>query len=199
MRGPLIGLAAVVAAACAVPAAAGAAPTMSTTAASGPAAITPASAPAARGNVGFGFNARGISGISGAVTLTGGGAYNPGSAGSQDPFVHSGGGFSCTADVGGTGLLSGCLAGQGVRWDTAGLLASTVFKCTAADSPKTASTGDDTVVLAADFYRAGDGNDESFNANMIVSDTDIDRDVTGVQNVWIQGVGCASATVHFSA
>jgi hypothetical protein len=91
------------------------------------------------------------------------------------------------------------LAGQGVRWDTAGLLASTVFKCTPADSPKTASTGDDTVVLAADFYRAGDGNDESFNANMIVSDTDIDRDVTGVQNVWIQGVGCASATVHFGA
>jgi hypothetical protein len=59
-------------------------------------------------------------------------------------------------------------------------------------------TGDNTVVLAADFYRAGDGNDESFNANMIVSETDIDRDVQGDQNVWIQGVGCASATVHIS-
>jgi hypothetical protein len=143
--------------------------------------------------------ARDISGISGAVTLTGGGAYSPGSAGSADQFVHSGGGFRCTDDVGGTGLLSGCLTGQGVRWDTAGLLASTVFKCTAADSPKTAVTGDNTAVLAADFYRAGDGNDESFNANMIVSDTDIDRDVAGVQNVWIQGVGCGSATVQFSS
>ena len=199
MRRPLMGLAAIAMAAFAFPAAASAAPTIHTAATSDPAVSTPASAPAARDNVGFGFNATDISGISGAVTLTGGGAYSPDSAGSTDQFVHSGGGFRCTSDVGGTGLLSGCLTGQGVRWDTAGLLASTVFKCTATDSPKMAQTGDNTAVLAADFYRAGDGNDESFNANMIVSDTDIDRDVTGVQNVWIQGVGCGSATVHFSS
>jgi hypothetical protein len=161
--------------------------------------LLPASALAAQGNIGFGFNARGISGISGAVTLTGGGAYNPDTAGTPDQFVHSGGGFGCTADVGGIGLLSGCLAGQGVRWDTAALLASTMFKCTAAEAPKPLATSDNTVVLAADFYRAGDGNDESFNANMIVSETDIDPDTAGVQNVWIQGVGCASATVHFSS
>ena len=187
MRRSLIGLAAVGVAAFAFPAAAGAAPALHTAAGSD--------------NVGFGFNARNISGISGAVTLTGGGAYNPDSAGSADPFVHSGGGFRCTDDVGGIGLLSGCLAGQGVRWDTAdtaGLLTSTLFKCTAADPAKTAFTSDNTVVLAADFYRAGDGNDESFNAKMIVSDTDIDPDMTGDQNVWIQGVGCASATVNFS-
>ena len=161
--------------------------------------LLPASAGAASSNVGFGFNARGITGISGEVTLTGGGAYNPATAGTPDQFVHSGGGFSCTTDVGGTGLLSGCLAGQGVRWDTAGLLASTMFKCTAAEAPKPLATSDNTVVLAADFYRAGDGNDESFNANMIVSDQDIDPNTTGVQNVWIQGVGCAPATVHFSS
>ena len=199
MRRPLMGLAAIAMAAFVVPAAASAAPTIRTAAGSDPAAVTPASASAARGNVGFGFNARDISGISGAVTLTGGGAYRPDSAGSAAQFVHSGGGFRCTDDIGGTGLLSGCLTGQGVRWDTAGLLASTVFKCTAADSPKMAVTGDNRVVLAADFYRAGDGNDESFNANMIVSETDIDPNVTGDQNVWIQGVGCGSATVHFSS
>jgi len=161
--------------------------------------LLPASAGAASSNVGFGFNARGISGISGAVTLTGGGAYNPATAGTPDQFVHSGGGFRCTADVGGIGLLSGCLAGQGVRWDTAGLLASTMFKCTAAEAPKPLATSDNTVVLAADFYRAGDGNDESFNANMIVSNQDIDPDTQFVQNVWIQGVGCAPAIVHFSS
>ena len=74
-----------------------------------------------------------------------------------------------------------------------------MFKCTAADPAKIAFTGDDTVVLAADFYRAGDGNDESFTARMIVSETDIDPDIAGVQNVWIEGVGCASAIVHFSS
>jgi len=33
---------------------------------------------------------------------------------------------------------------------------------------------------------------------MIVSDTDIAPDVPGVQNAWVQGVGCGSADVHFS-
>ncbi len=60
------------------------------------------------------------------------------------------------------------------------------------------STSDDTVVLHADFYRAGDGTDESFQANMIVSAHDIDSTLTGVQNVWVQGVGCATGAVHFS-
>jgi hypothetical protein len=92
-------------------------------------------------------------------------------------------------------------AGQGVRWDTAGLLASTTFKCTgaAAEPLKTATTDQDTVVLLADFYRAGDGNDESFTAQMIVSAGDIAPDIAGIQNVWIQGVGCAPAIAHFSS
>jgi hypothetical protein len=155
-----------------------------------------ATASAAPGDVGFGFNAREISGFpTGSATLTGGGAYNPVSG-----FVHSAGGFRCTSDVG-QGPLAGCLAGEGVRWDTVELRRSTTFKCTgaAAEPLKTATTDENTVVLLADFYRAGDGNDESFTAQMIVSADDIAPDITGVQNVWIQGVGCASAIANFSS
>jgi len=128
------------------------------------------------------------------ATLTGGGAFNPVSG-----FVHSAGGFRCTSDVG-QGPLAGCLAGEGVRWDTANLRRSTSFKCTgaAAESLKTVSTDENTVGLDADFYRAGDGNDESFTAQMIVSANDIAPDIAGIQNVWIQGVGCASAIANFS-
>jgi hypothetical protein len=157
--------------------------------------LVSASAFAATGNVGFGFNARDISGFpTGAATLTGGGAYNPVSG-----FVHSAGGFRCTSDVG-QGPLKGCLAGEGVRWDTVNLLRSTTFKCTgaAAEPLKTATTDENTVVLLADFYRAGDGNDESFTAQMIVSADDIAPDIAGIQNVWIQGVGCTSAITNFS-
>src|SRR6266536_3222591 len=155
-----------------------------------------ASASAAPGNIGFGFNATGISGFpTGAARLTGGGSYNPGTG-----FVKSAGGFRCTSDVR-QGPLAGCLAGEGVRWDTVELLASTTFKCTgaAAEPLKTAVTDENTVVLLADFYRAGDGTDESFTAQMIVSADDIAPDVAGTQNVWIQGVGCASAITNFSS
>jgi hypothetical protein len=80
-------------------------------------------------------------------------------------------------------------------------LPSAPFKCTGAASEalKMASTGGNTVALRSDFYRAGDGNDESFTANLIVSANDIAPDITGVQNVWVQGVGCATATPHFSS
>ena len=151
---------------------------------------------AAGGHVGFGFNARGISGFpTGSAFLTGGGSYNPATG-----FVNSAGGFRCTSDVQ-QGPLTGCLSGQGVRWDTVELLASTTFKCTgaAAEPLKTAVTDRDTVVLLADFYRAGDGNDESFTAQMIVSAGDIAPDIPGVQNAWIQGVGCATAITNFSS
>jgi hypothetical protein len=156
--------------------------------------VVPASA--AGGHIGFGFNATGISGFpTGAARLTGGGSYDPTSG-----FVNSAGGFRCTSDVG-QGPLSGCLSGQGVRWDTVELLRSTTFKCTGAASEalKTAVTDDNTVVLLADFYRAGDGIDESFTAQMIVSADDLASDVDGVQNVWIQGVGCAAGIANFSS
>ncbi len=158
--------------------------------------LTAATAWAAGGNTGFGFNATDIRGFpTGAARLTGGGSFNPGTG-----FAKSAGGFRCTSDVR-QGPLTGCLAGEGVRWDTVELRSSTTFKCTgaAAESLKTAITDENTVVLLADFYRAGDGNDESFTAQMIVSADDIAPDLAGIQNVWIQGVGCASAIANFSS
>jgi len=158
------------------------------------------------GHVGVGFNASDISGFrpSGKVFLTGGGAYSPETASNADPesgFVHSNGGFRCLEDVG-QGPLQGCLQGQGIRWDTDGLLESTPFKCTgAATEPgKTAFTDEHTEVLLSDFYRAGDGNDASFKGvKVIVADHDLAPDIDGVQNVWIEKVGCGSANVNFSS
>jgi len=159
-----------------------------------------ASAQNAAGNNAFGFNSKNISGFpSGAAILTGGGAFNLATG-----FVKSAGGFRCTSDVN-QGPLTGCQAGQGVRWDTATLLASTTFKCTGAASEplKTANTSPgnstpDTVVLLADFYRAGDGNDESFTGKMIVSSHDLDPETPGVQTVWIEKVGCGTGVANFN-
>jgi hypothetical protein len=149
----------------------------------------------ASGNEAFGFNSPLVSGFPGgrSAEITGGGAYN------LPDFVHSGGGFRCLSDIT-AGPFNGCLTGQGVRWDTAAVLPSTTFKCTGAagETLKTAHTGDKTVVLSADFYRQGDGNDESFTAQMIVSETDLAPDIDGVQNVWIQGVGCGPAIANFN-
>lgn len=153
------------------------------------------SSASATGKDSFSFNAPEISGFPGgrSIELTGGGAYI------LPDFVHAGGSFSCLSDIS-AGLFSGCLAGQGVRWDTDTVLPSTTFKCTGAatETLKAAETGGKTVVLLADFYRAGDGNDESFTAQMIVSDTDLDPVADGVQNIWIQQVGCGTANVNFS-
>ena len=163
-------------------------------------------ADAASGQVGVGFNAPAISGFlpGGKVFLTGGGAYTPRSASNLDPesgFVRSNGGFRCLEDVG-QGPLQGCLSGQGIRWDTDGLLESTAFKCTGAQTEpgKTAFTDEHTAVLLSDFYRAGDGNDASFKGvKVIVSDHDLAPEIDGVQNVWIEKVGCGSANVNFSS
>jgi hypothetical protein len=152
---------------------------------------------------GFGFNGD-VSGFPhGKVFVSGGGTFDLASG-----FVRSSGGFSCLLDV-----LQGplsmpknsngpCLMGQGVRWDTAELLPNTPngFKCTGAGTEqlKQATTGENRVVLLADFYRAGDANDESFTAQMIVSEDDIaHNDFPGV-NLWVQGVGCGKAIVNFS-
>jgi hypothetical protein len=153
--------------------------------------------------IGFGFNST-VSGFpTGKVFLTGGGSF--------DHAAHlatGGGGFRCLESVT-QGPLSvsinpndagPCLAGEGVRWDTASLLDSTTFKCTGAqaESLKTALTGDHAVVLQSDFYRASNGNNESFTGKIIVSDRDIAPDFPGV-NVWVQGVGCGTArSVNFS-
>jgi hypothetical protein len=162
------------------------------------------SALADQGRQSFGFNAASIKGFpTGEAFLTGGGAYDPATG-----FVNSAGGFRCLQDVL-QGPLSGsvnsddpgaCLTGQGVRWDTVQLLPSFQFKCTGAAGEvlKTAVTDDNTVVLVADFYRQGNGNEESFTARMFVSAEDEDLIQPGIQNVWIQGVGCGEANVHFN-
>ena len=135
--------------------------------------------------------------------LTGGGAYDV-----ATNFVHAGGGFTCLPDVLQGPLSTSinpedpgpCLAGEGIRWDTAALLPSTTFKCTgAATEPlKTAVTSDKTAVLQADFYRAGIGDEESFTAKIIVSEGDIPADFPGA-NLWVERVGCGSAqAVNFN-
>jgi hypothetical protein len=151
--------------------------------------------------VGFGFNGS-VSGFpTGKVFLTGGGAYER-----DSHFVHAGGGFTCVNAVR-QGPLSisinpndpgPCLDDEGIRWDTAELLEGTTFKCTASATEEPAVTNDHTVVLQADFYRTGDGNNESFTAKMIVSSGDISSHFPG-RNLWVQGVGCGTAqAINFS-
>jgi hypothetical protein len=151
--------------------------------------------------VGFGFNGTASGFPFGAVFLTGGGSYDPATASNvADDIttdVHANGGFRCIDGVG-QGPLNTCLTGQGVRWDTAQLLASAPFKCTTSDAVKTAVTGPGRAVLQSDFYRAGDGNEESFRAQIIVSETDLAPNIPGNQTLWIQGVGCAEAKVNFN-
>ena len=154
----------------------------------------------AGGRSAFGFNGTAEGFPTGAVRLTGGGSYDPATASNVIPtettVAVTSGSFDCTETVA-QGPLAGCQAGEGVRWDTAQLLASTSFKCTATDAPKDATTGPGTAVLLADFYRAGDGNDESFTAQMIVSELDLAPGIPGIQTLWVQGVGCGEANGHF--
>jgi hypothetical protein len=147
------------------------------------------------------FNGEASGFPTGIVRLTGGGTFDPAKAGStsEDDAPHLGGGFDCVRAVDQV-PLKGCNDGEGVRWDTAQLLVTSGFKCTgkAAEPLKHGFTSDTAVVISADFYRAGDGIDESFTANMIVSTYDLDPDIDGVQNLWVQGVGCGTAFVNFN-
>jgi hypothetical protein len=142
-------------------------------------------------NQAFGFNASLISGLprDRAAEMTGGGGYNLDLA-----FVAAGGEFRCLSNIV-VGQFSGCLAGEGLRWDAVAVLGSTTFQCTAFDAVKTALTADKTVVLVSDLYRQGDGTVASFTAKMIISDVDLDKVTPGVQNVFVQGIGCATDAV----
>jgi hypothetical protein len=144
----------------------------------------------------LGFGNAEVSGINGVVFVSGGGSYDPSTASNTsgaETFVQATGGFSCLESVT-MGPFAGCLAGQGVRWDTEQLLASTMFRCTTSETLRPASTGADMAVLSSDFYRAGDGVDESFHAQMILSRVDLDSELEGMQNIWIQGVGCGTTS-----
>ena len=161
--------------------------------------LTMASTPSQQtANQSFGFNAASIKGfLTGEAFLTGGGAYDL-----EAGFLKTGGGFRCLQNID-QGPLNGCKAGEGIRWDAADvapLLPSFQFKCTGAagEALKTVVTDDNTVVMTADFYRQGDGVDESFTAKMFVSAVDEAPDLPGVQNVWIQGVGCGEAIANFN-
>ena len=140
----------------------------------------------------FDFHAPNVSGGSGSLTFNGAGNFNP-ISGVLDAHGH----FKCTSTVG-SGPLVGCMSNQGGHWESALALRSTPFKCTATDPAgvKTATIADDTAVLQAHFFRAGDGSTPSFTANVIVSQHDIAPDIAGLQNVWVQGVGCETAKVH---
>jgi hypothetical protein len=139
---------------------------------------------------GFAFLARDIrGGPAGAVAMVGVGAFD--SAGMS---AHADGLFRCTESVG-QGPLAGCQTGQGVHWHTDTAVASTPFRCST-DAVKTAVAGADTAVFSGTFFRAGDRSTPSFTANVIVAGHDIAPDLAGMQNVWIQGVGCANALVH---
>lgn len=154
------------------------------------------------GRSGFGFNGS-VKGFgTGEVRLTGGGSFDPATANNTIPTpttsVASAGGFDCTLAVG-QGPLLGCADGEGVRWDTAQLLVSNTFRCTTSEVVRPATTDDHTAVLLADFYRAGNGDEKSFTAQIIVTDErDLDDDIPGVQNLWVQGVGCGTAIVNFN-
>ena len=154
-----------------------------------------ATAIAGGSQVGFSFN-----GTAGTVILTGGGSFNLTTASNvvpSDTKASAGGRFKCTETVS-AGPLANCAAAEGVRWDAVQLLASTTFRCSGADIVRSATTTNRTAILIADFYRAGDGNEDSFTAQVIVSEDDIAVDLPGVQNVWIQGVGCGPAIAAFS-
>ena len=162
-----------------------------------PIVVLGASAAVATGpNVGFAFNARDVKGApSGAVRINGIGVFS-----GDKGFVRAGGLFRCTQSVG-QGPLTGCMAGEGVRWQSSELLPSTPFKCTGAATEmlKTATTDAHTAALRTQFFRAGDGRNASFTASTFVSANDLAPDIPGVQNVWVQGVGCATAFTHFSS
>lgn len=139
----------------------------------------------------FNFNARSVSGFADAeVFITGGGTFDPVAG-----VVKAGGAFHVTRDIT-VGPLAGVRAGETVRWDSDELLRSFSIRCNGAEAPRTVSTDDNTVIMNADVYRAGDGNQASLHVVMFVSAEDQDGGLSGNQTVWIQGVGCADALVH---
>ena len=128
--------------------------------------------------------------IGGAIVLNGGGSYNP-----LTGSLHGGGGFRVTSDING-GPLAGLRAGDSGHWEASALLRSSGFKCSSspAEPLKTATTDDDTAVFTANFFR--DGDVSPLAAKVFVSAQDEDTLAPGIQNVWIQAVGCDEANAN---
>ena len=138
----------------------------------------------------FSLNAASIGHSVGAVTLAGGGSYDIAIG-----HAKAGGPFRCLADIH-QGPLTGCKSAEGLRWEVAELRPSATFKCSEGAAERTAVTDKRTVVILARFFRQTDG-EPPFSATMIVSTRDLDPDLRGTQNVWIEGVGCGRAVVQF--
>ena len=164
----------------------------------------------AHGNQAFGFRAPSISGHinagGGAVSLSGGGAYDPATG-----FIHAGGSFRCIADfpAAGTELppLAGCKAGQGGTWIATALLPSRNFRCRGGGKTgpepvdKTVNSDDKTVVMTVDFYLLRGRNEPvAVEGSMFVSQIDEATDAAnpGIQNVWINRIGCGEAIANFN-
>jgi hypothetical protein len=126
----------------------------------------------------------------GSVAMSGVGNYD-----TPTGPLQANGVFRCTDSVA-QGPLAGCSNGQGVRWSSTTLNPTQRFVC-GTDAAKTVTTDNQTVAFNADFFRVGDFGTPSFRSNVIVSAHDIAPDVPGVQNAWIQGVGCGSALQLF--
>jgi hypothetical protein len=125
--------------------------------------------------------------IGDAVELKGVGAFDEGQ-------VTLAGKFRVTQDIA-AGPLGGLRAGDTGRWKATAILPTSGFKCSGADALRNADTDDDTVVFQADFFRQGDFDHASFTAKVFISANDENPDLPGIQNVWIQGVGCDEAVV----
>ena len=141
----------------------------------------------------FSVQAADISGDpTGAVLFSGGGHFDPLSG-----ALRGGGHFRCTRDID-QGPLTGCKAGEGVRWEAVSILPSTGFSCTGspAEPVKTVVTDGNTIAMQVNFFREGDGAIKSFTARVFISADDEDSDRPGIQNVWIAGVGCGEARVN---
>ena len=131
-------------------------------------------------------------GPNGAVTLAGGGRFDPASG-----FVKMSGQFRCTADIA-QGPLGGCRAGEGVRWQAVELLPSSLFKCSGDPNEPliTVVSDDDTAVINVEFFREGDGNTPSFTTKVFVSAVDEAPELPGIQSAWILGVGCGEVDLR---
>ena len=102
--------------------------------------------------------------------------------------------FRVTRDIP-AGPLGGLRAGDSGHWKATQVLATSGFKCAGPDAVKDVASDDDTIVFQADFFRQGDGDRASFSAKVFISAQDQDPETAGIQNVWIQGVGCDEAVV----
>lgn len=132
--------------------------------------------------------------ISGAPTgealLQGGGSFDPVSG-----VVKASGQFHVVRDIN-QGPLSGLKAGEELRWEAVQELRSTGFKCAGGtEALKTAVTDDNTLVVSAHFFRETDELNP-LTANLFISTDDEAADLPGIQNVWVQGLGCGDADVR---